>query len=80
MTQIVDRRLNGPSEPVDRGRVVGGDRGGGARRGAQRLGGVQLSARVEVNLGDVSLKYIFQSEKVLIIFLITAQARWLFYK
>ena len=58
MTQIVDRRLNGPSEPVDRGRVVGGDRGGGARRGAQRLGGVQLSARVEVNLGDVSLKYI----------------------
>ena len=35
VTQIVDRRLNRPSEPVDRGRVVGGDRGGGARRGAQ---------------------------------------------
>ena len=64
VTQIVDRRLNRSSEPVDRGRVVGGDRGGGARWGVQGLGGVQLTAGIEVDLGDVSLKYVFQSEKV----------------
>ena len=33
VTQVVGRRLNRSSEPVDRGRVVGGDGGGGARRG-----------------------------------------------
>ena len=35
VTQVVGRRLNRSSEPVDRGGVVGGDRGGGARRGVQ---------------------------------------------
>ena len=64
MTQIVGRRLNRSSEPVDRGRVVGGDGGGGARRGVQRLGGVQLAAGIKIDLGDVLLKYVFKSEKV----------------